>query len=88
MPSVLGVTRSYSSCFRIDGNLGLFPVLFPFSSFFTLEHCFPLELHVYYAIFHMTNRSFEPQKWGTEATAKSRRDPIIDKAIVPYSVVR
>ncbi|KAJ4385580.1 chromatin structure-remodeling complex subunit RSC7 [Gnomoniopsis smithogilvyi] len=27
-------------------------------------------------------------KWGTEAAAKSRRDPIIDKAIVPYSVVR
>ena len=24
-------------------------------------------------------------KWGVEASAKSRRDPVIDKAIVPYS---
>lgn len=36
----------------------------------------------------MTDYSFKLQKWGTEATATSRRDPIIDKAIVPYSVVR
>lgn len=28
------------------------------------------------------------QKWGSEASTKSRRAPTIDKAIVPYSVAR
>ena len=26
-------------------------------------------------------------KWGTEATSKSRREPVVDKAIVPYSLI-